>query len=185
MRKLAARLGVQAGALYWHFASKQALLDAMADKLVEGVADQLPPGPWDERLGALAHRLRQALLSHRDGARVMAGTYVPAPSSLAAGTAAVDVLCKAGFPAERAAWVIFALMHYVLGHTIEEQAQTQAAQQGSAWEAKQAEWEATHAELNDTPQARALGAVIQTDPAERFAYGLAIFLDGIRHRLAR
>ena len=26
MRKLATRLGVQAGALYWHFASKQALL---------------------------------------------------------------------------------------------------------------------------------------------------------------
>jgi type II secretory pathway predicted ATPase ExeA len=30
LRKLATRLGVQAGALYWHFASKQALLDAMA-----------------------------------------------------------------------------------------------------------------------------------------------------------
>ena len=35
-RKLAAHLGVQAGALYWHFANKQALLDAMADRLYEG-----------------------------------------------------------------------------------------------------------------------------------------------------
>ena len=35
MRKLATRLGVQAGALYWHFASKQALLDAMADRFLE------------------------------------------------------------------------------------------------------------------------------------------------------
>jgi len=74
MRKLATRLGVQAGALYWHFASKQALLDAMADRFLEGFGADLPAGSWDERLSAAGWRLREVLLSHRDGARVMAGT---------------------------------------------------------------------------------------------------------------
>ena len=73
MRKLATRLGVQAGALYWHFASKQALLDAMADRFLEDFAADLPAGSWDEQLAAAGWRLRQVLLSHRDGARVMAG----------------------------------------------------------------------------------------------------------------
>ena len=44
MRKLGAALNVQAGALYRHFPSKEALLDAMAEKLVEGIADPAPEG---------------------------------------------------------------------------------------------------------------------------------------------
>ena len=54
MRKLATRLGVQAGALYWHFAGKQALLDAMADRFLEDFAADLPAGSWDEQLAAAA-----------------------------------------------------------------------------------------------------------------------------------
>ncbi|MEK8169181.1 TetR family transcriptional regulator [Streptomyces sp. M19] len=92
MRRLAARLDVQAGALYWHFTNKQALLDAMADKLIEGVGENLPPGPWDEQAAALAHRLRAALLAHRDGARVLAGTFVTESHTLTAGHAAMDIL---------------------------------------------------------------------------------------------
>src|ERR1700759_775016 len=77
MRKLATRLGVQPGALYWHFAGKQALLDAMADRFLDGFTDGLPPGgSWEEQFAAAGWRLREVLLSHRDGARVMAGTYV-------------------------------------------------------------------------------------------------------------
>jgi TetR/AcrR family tetracycline transcriptional repressor len=84
MRKLATRLGVQAGALYWHFASNQALLDAMADRFLEDFGAGLPAGSWDERLSAAGWRLRQVLLSHRDGARVMAGTYVAETSTIPA-----------------------------------------------------------------------------------------------------
>ena len=37
MRRLAAALGVQNGATYWHFRSKQDLLEAMADTLLAGL----------------------------------------------------------------------------------------------------------------------------------------------------
>ena len=86
MRKLSAALNVQGGALYRHFPSKEALLDAMAEHLLAGVGAPFPPRmSWREECLELAKRLRTALLSRRDGARVVAGTYVPAPNSMTAG----------------------------------------------------------------------------------------------------
>lgn len=178
MRKLGAALDVQAGALYRHFPSKEALLDAMAEKLVEGIGEPLPKGSWDEQLTVLAHRLRTALLAHRDGALLFAGTFVPEPNTNAAGGAAVAVLCAAGIPVERAGWITYAAMYYVLGHTIEEQAQLRLNEQGEDWQARQ-----SRAPQDDPLFMQALGSVIAADPAERFAYGLELIIDGIRQQL--
>ncbi|MFI6540026.1 TetR family transcriptional regulator [Nonomuraea sp. NPDC050547] len=86
MRELGARLGVQAGGIYWHFKNKEALLGAMADRII-GTATETPhtPGPWDAQLAEIAHRLRRAMLAHRDGARVVAGTYVTEPNTVRGG----------------------------------------------------------------------------------------------------
>jgi TetR/AcrR family tetracycline transcriptional repressor len=61
----------------------------------------------------------------------------------------------------------------VLGHTIEEQAQRAGG-----------DWEQRGAGLPDTEPHRALDAAIKADPEERFAYGLELFLDGVRLRIA-
>ncbi|MGW7353224.1 TetR/AcrR family transcriptional regulator C-terminal domain-containing protein [Streptomyces sp. NPDC054784] len=174
MRKLGAHLGVRAGGIYWHFKNKEALLGAMADRIVgEVTATPLPPGAWDARLAEMAHRIRRALLAHRDGARVVAGTYVTEPNTVRGGQQAVRVLTDAGFPLDRAGWVVFAAMYYVLGHTIEEQAQR-----------AEGDWADRGADLPDTELNRAMEAVVRADPEERFAYGLELFLDGVRLRLA-
>jgi AcrR family transcriptional regulator len=174
MRKLATRLGVQPGALYWHFAGKQALLDAMADRFLDGFTDRLPGGSWDEQFAAAGWRLRQVLLSHRDGARVMAGTYVAEPNTILLGNLVIEILQAAGLPADRAGWATFAAFHYVLGHTIEEQAQLELTERG-AWEPQ----------LTVNGVENKLAATAFTaDPAERFAYGLQLFVDGIRQQLA-
>jgi TetR/AcrR family tetracycline transcriptional repressor len=180
MRRVATHLGVQAGALYWHFANKSALLDAMADRVVAGVGDPLPPGPWDEALVAFAQRLRAALLSHRDGARVMAGTYVTGPNTLMTGRTSVELLLGAGFPAPRAASATIALGHYVIGHTIEEQAQAELVASG-AWAAKRE----SAAEQIDADDTGAIEMLFDADPAERFAFGLGTFVDGLRVQLGR
>lgn len=178
MRKLGTALGVRAGALYRHFPSKEALLDAMAEKLVEGVGDPLPEGSWDEQLTVLAHRFRAALLAHRDGARVVSGTFVSEPNNNAVGSAAVNALCAAGVPVDRAGWIAFAGMYYVLGHTIEEQAQQQLAHQGDDWQTRE-----TRSPPDDPLFARALQSVIAADPADRFAYGLELLINGVRQQL--
>jgi TetR/AcrR family tetracycline transcriptional repressor len=177
MRKLAAHLGVQAGALYWHFPNKQALLDAAAEGIVAEVDFTPPDAPWDAQARALAHKIRAALLAHRDGARLVAGTWVAEPAHAAGGGIALDVLLRAGFPPDRAGWALFALWHFILGHTIEEQAQRQAGEDSTAWEDK------PPPDPGD-PRAQALAAVITADPDERFDYGLTLFLDGISRQLA-
>lgn len=69
MRRLAAGLDVQPSALYWHFANKQSLLAAVADRIVAS-ADLAGA----TSLRDTATRLRAALLAHRDGAEVVLST---------------------------------------------------------------------------------------------------------------
>jgi TetR/AcrR family transcriptional regulator, tetracycline repressor protein len=179
MRKLAAQLGVQAGALYWHFKHKQALLDAMADAVLAEADGPPPQGTWEQQLAELGSRLRRALLGHRDGARVVAGTFTAESNTLRTGAMSMEILRSAGVPADRAGWVGFSLGYFVLGHCIEEQAQAELAEQGG-WEAKVAELTEHDGSYFD----QAMTATITADPAERFAYGLQLFIDGIRTQLA-
>ena len=79
MRALAADLGIQAPTLYWHVKSKQDIFRAMAVAMSQDAAALMTASdsnaPWRERLAGWAHALRKTLLSHRDGARVFAGTF--------------------------------------------------------------------------------------------------------------
>jgi AcrR family transcriptional regulator len=177
-RRLGAALGVQGTALYRHFPTKGALLDAVAERLLEGVGDPLPEGSWRDQLSLLAERLRAALLAHRDGARLVAGTYVGGPNTMAAAQAAVEVMCSAGLPPDRAGRLSFALFYYVLGHVIEEQALPQLPD-GIDWRSRLE----PNSPVVSSRFAKALDSLAIDDPAERFTYGLTVFLDGIAGQL--
>lgn len=77
LRRLAAELGVKAASLYWHVENKRALLDEMADGMLEPMLSQAPPAdlakPWAEWLAEMMAGLRLALLAYRDGAQVVVG----------------------------------------------------------------------------------------------------------------
>ena len=53
MRRLARELSVSPGALYWHFADKQELLGAVADRLLATAATVPAAGTWPDRIVAL------------------------------------------------------------------------------------------------------------------------------------
>ncbi|MCK2036980.1 TetR family transcriptional regulator [Microbacterium sp. SSW1-49] len=108
MRRIAARLDVQPSALYWHFASKQALLAELADRITAGI----PRG--DASVLDTARGIRDALFAYRDGAELVLSTYALRLGSSSAQTAVHDALVADGAdsPHERAA----AIMHFVLGH---------------------------------------------------------------------
>lgn len=73
MRTLAARLGVGASALYWHFAGKAELVSAMASHFYRrAFADAVGEASWRGWLLAFGHGFRRALLDHRDSARLCA-----------------------------------------------------------------------------------------------------------------
>lgn len=75
MRRLAAELGVQPGALYHHFPSKQALLAAVADELLRQGRRATEVVTWDAELHLVCVELRDAMLAHRDGAALISEVY--------------------------------------------------------------------------------------------------------------
>jgi AcrR family transcriptional regulator len=129
LRLIAKELDVQAPALYWHFESKQDLLDEMATEMVRRMAADwaaMPSGPddgvdWQAALRARMRGLRAHLLRYRDGAKVYSGTRFTDLSYAEPMEANLRVLTAAGFSPAGAARAWFTAYSYTIGYVIEEQ----------------------------------------------------------------
>ncbi|MEY9893153.1 TetR/AcrR family tetracycline transcriptional repressor [Catenulispora sp. MAP12-49] len=132
-RKLATRLDVRVGALYWHYPSRQALLDAVAEQIVaEASAKPVPDGDWPEQAAAMIHALRDAMLAHQDGARIIVEMDAPGPNALAYIERLRALLAGAGMDAATATDAADVLTSYLNGYTIEEQAHKADQQRADA-----------------------------------------------------
>lgn len=122
-RKLAARLGVRVGALYWHYPSKQALLDAVAERIIgEAYAAPISDEDWPEQAGAMIQALRDAMLAHTDGARLIVEMDVPGPRAQAFIERLRRLFTGVGMDRPTAEAAADVLTSYLNGYTIEEQA---------------------------------------------------------------
>jgi TetR/AcrR family tetracycline transcriptional repressor len=112
LRRLAARLDIQAPTLYWHFRNKRDLIDEMAATMM-AVSRFEPPREiaWDQWLTWLAMNTYAAMRSHRDGALLYA-TAQPSPKDW---EVIVPMLRAAGFSQESALRAMAVLTDYVLG----------------------------------------------------------------------
>ena len=178
MRRLATALGVQNGATYWHFRSKQALLASMAEAMLTDLTTGLDrTRPWPEQLTELANRLHRTLLAHRDGARIFAGVFFPLPNALAYGDTMIGLLRTAGLAVREAAWAVDTLTYYVVGHTIEEQLAADLPGTGDPALAQLAD--AVTAERYPN-LAAAIEHIPAPHPPEHFDYGLRLLINGLR-----
>ena len=126
LRKLASKLDRKAPALYWHFANKEALIDYMAEAILKAEFHDLTPRqddePWQDWLVHTCSRLRQAMRTHRDGARVVAGAHLfPAITLMHLFEVSMQSLMSAGIEMQRANLIITTAIHFVFGNVIEEQ----------------------------------------------------------------
>lgn len=188
-RTLADWLGVKSPALYWHFKSKSALVDAMAQAMLRDASWPDPPVPGDDTAVWLADRgraFRRALLAHRDGARVHAGTR-PSPAQLSTINAQVAALTAAGFTPTDAARAALAVSRYTIGWVLEEQARAErppttdtAKPAKRAARADTASTASTADDLEDFPDlAAALDVLEQRDPDTDFDFGLTALTAGL------
>nr|WP_090341814.1 TetR/AcrR family transcriptional regulator C-terminal domain-containing protein [Mycolicibacterium malmesburyense]CRL71899.1 transcriptional regulator [Mycolicibacterium malmesburyense] len=159
MRRLARELEVSPGALYWHFTSKQQLLGAVADRILEPVGDAR--GSWRERVASICAALRDALLSHTDGAELVSASFAAGQSAAMTRIAErlTDAAADAGVPAAHAELAARTVVYYVLGFTVDEQSRLQ--------------WDAAGAELPDDQ------SVLTEDASARFRFGVGLLLNGI------
>ncbi|MGA3290445.1 MAG: TetR family transcriptional regulator [Candidatus Bathyarchaeia archaeon] len=128
LRRIAAKLNVQAPALYWHFKNKQDLTDDMAQAILSNAKLDNFTAPtdinnWPTWLADLMHCLRNALIAYRDGGRVVAGaTYGRAYTLEKIMVGVTRFLEKAGFDKLNAGLAAGTTIDYVWGFVIEEQA---------------------------------------------------------------
>jgi TetR/AcrR family tetracycline transcriptional repressor len=175
MRRLAEAVDAQVGALYRYFATKQDLLTAMAERMLDGCRSALPrDGAWTAQVAEMARLLRQALLRYRDGARVFAGTHATGANTLGFSDTLIGILREAGFTDDHAARAALAITFYTIGHTLEEQAATTHPEDGSLLE--NALDTTTFPHLTATQH-----ILLSTDFAAHFEFGLGLLITGLRH----
>jgi TetR/AcrR family transcriptional regulator, tetracycline repressor protein len=102
IRRLADDLGVTPMALYWHYRSKDELLDGMAASVFDEIELSLDTtASWQEQLRALLGSILGALRAHPSTAALVATRTVSTEQGLRATEVTLEILRRAGFsPAE-------------------------------------------------------------------------------------
>lgn len=170
MRKLGARLGVEAMSLYNHVENKRALLDGVVESLVL----QAPlPDRADvtsrEELWAFAHSMRAGLRAHPRVLPLIAASPLRTPGALLILDRLLDTIHRAGATGVKSIYALQVIVGYVIGHTlVQTGGRAMDLEPGpsgpSAWRQVPAE---TYPRLHSL-----LPAVAQWDPDREFDFGL-------------
>jgi AcrR family transcriptional regulator len=119
MRRLAARLGTSTMSTYHHIPDKQALREAIAERIMADLAEPDPGVAWDVALRELAWSFRSLTLAHPAVFQLLLDT--PRPAALAAAAeSTIKRLKAAGFSTEQAVIVFRTLIRYLLGVVVIE-----------------------------------------------------------------
>jgi TetR/AcrR family tetracycline transcriptional repressor len=121
LRGVARALGAHLNSVSWYVKTRHSLIEMMADTIIGTVdIDDLPAEPI-ERVRTVVSRYRAAMLSHRDGGRLVAGTFTGTGNTLRVADVIVGALLEAGYTEQDAARLCWALVYFTLGLTQEQQ----------------------------------------------------------------
>jgi TetR/AcrR family tetracycline transcriptional repressor len=177
LHAIAARLGIAQPALYHHFASKAELISAVADEVLDRWhTDRIPVEGerWQVFLTRNARSLRKAMLTVRDGGRLIASAGPRSPN-IDNAVAQIGFLEASGFTGTDAVLAFIAASRYTIGAALEQQ----TARDGGAiiLPPGRADAESAHvAELAAT--VTALG------PDHEFEVGLSALIHGLGELIA-
>jgi len=118
MRKLGQALGVEAMALYYHFANKERVLDGIVDLVFGEIDVPAIGGDWKAAMRRRAISVRDALARHRWAIGLMESRTNPGPANLRHHDAVIGCLRAAGFDMAMAAHAYSALDAYIYGFAL-------------------------------------------------------------------
>ncbi len=189
IRKLARDLGVTPMALYWHFRSKEELLEGVAERVwgeIDVNADR--SAPWPEQLAGILRSLVSVLRAHPSAPRLVLEHEKRNEAALRAAEITLEILRGAGFDpryaseiARGALWTGIALVMSEPGYHPELSGEEHAEQLRRA-----------QIELAMLPAARyprvvecAVPMTACDDPDFHYQLGIELFIDGVKAAAAR
>ena len=181
MRSVGRELEVEAMSLYHHVASKDALLDGLADWVFERIDTPSPSGPWRAEMEARAHSARTVLAAHPWGLGLIESRRSPGPATLHHHDAVLGCLRASGFTVALAAHAFSVLDAYVYGFVLTEvNLPFQAGDSAEDFVADLGPITDLYPHLAEMVAEQIVGRDYQY--GDEFAYGLALILDGLAAR---
>jgi AcrR family transcriptional regulator len=188
IRKLAQHLGVTPMALYWHFRSKEDLLEGVAEQVWGEIdVNTDPDAPWWEQLQGLLESLIRVLRAHSAAPQLLLEHEKRNEAALRATEVTLDVLRTAGFDSQRASmiarsalWTGIMLVMSEPGYQPELSAEERTEMQRR-----------NQLQLAMLPAARyprlieCAEPMSTCDPEEHYRFGVGLFIDGVRAAAAR
>jgi AcrR family transcriptional regulator len=186
MRAVAAELDTGAASLYVYVANRRQLLNQMLDAVAREV--DLGPQPdaarWREQLEALMTRVREALDRHPGISRVALANIPTGPGAMRLADHMLGILRAGGVPDQSAAWFIDAVFLYVDAASLERSIVAEVEDPEAAIEQAREQFE--RVDPAAFPHMASLTSeLFSGDAEERFAFGLRLMIEGLRHVKAR
>jgi len=118
MRKLGQALGVEAMAVYYHFANKERVIDGIVDRVYQEIDVPVAGADWKIAMRQRAFSVRDALLRHRWAIGLMESRTNPGPASLRHHDAVIGCLRADGFDMAATATAYSLLDSYIYGFAL-------------------------------------------------------------------
>jgi AcrR family transcriptional regulator len=120
MRRLGAVVGVEAMSLYHHFRSRDELLAAIGDRLLEPLQELEPGDDWRQAARRFATALRDVAVSHPATFQLLGLQPFDTPASLRPVERLLQVLVRHGFSPAHALAIYRTTVSYARGYALAE-----------------------------------------------------------------
>lgn len=184
VRKLAQDLGVTPMALYWHFRSKEDLLEGMAERIWDEIdVDVDPKAPWHAQLRGMLESLVRVLRAHPSAPQLVLEHEKRNEAALRATEVVLEILRGAGFDVQYASaiarsslWTGIALVMSEPGFSPELSDEERAEQQ------RRNQLQLAMLPPGKYPRLVECAAPMTAcdDPEFHYRLGIGLFIDGVK-----
>jgi TetR/AcrR family tetracycline transcriptional repressor len=188
IRRLATELGVTPMALYWHFRTKEDLLEGLGDRVLDAVEVPEATDDWAADVRAALVALVTAMRPHPQVAQLVTGRMMAHPKGLALTETALRSLHAAGFAEEPASYLAMqalrAAVTMVTGDQVDDSG-VSPAERETHLRQKQAMIAALDPERYPSVVAHAKAMTYCSDVETFFGLGVDLYVAGVQGLAAR
>ncbi|MFJ6630967.1 TetR/AcrR family transcriptional regulator C-terminal domain-containing protein [Streptomyces sp. NPDC091376] len=182
MRRIAARLGVQAMSLYNHVRSKDDILDGVTEFITTDMhMPQRMTGDWEDGIRSIAYGFRQASLRHPRACELVLMRQLSTPTALAPVDTMIAMMLDHGFDEETAVHALRLFISFQVG-TLLRQFHSTSGPAGDAKDGAERETVRTaYFAASGFPAVAKVAPILAVNDHEaEFAFGVELLITALR-----